>query len=158
MKKSFNDLSLQEVLALAIEIEKNNAERFRILAEMNLNYDKNLYSYFRELQKEELDHLTILKLRWQQKYGSLPIPCIDEMDVSEVIETVEVEHGEHQLFDDISKEKAYEIARKAELYAREFYLKAAKSATDRQSKELFTELAEFENSHVQRLEKSKPDK
>jgi rubrerythrin len=80
------------------------------------------------------------------------------MEIKEVVETVDVEHGEHQLFDDISIEDAFRIARKSEMHAREFYLQAAKSVSDRDSKDLFNELAEFENSHVQSLDNSKPDK
>jgi rubrerythrin len=152
------DLSLQEVFALAIEIEKNNAERFKVLAEMYLNFDEKLYSYFNRLEKEELEHLAILNLRWQTKYGSQPVPQVEEMEIKEVVETVDVEHGEHQLFDDISIEDAFRIARKSEMHAREFYLQAAKSVSDRDSKDLFNELAEFENSHVQSLDNSKPDK
>jgi rubrerythrin len=155
LKRSIIDLSLQEVFALAIEIEKNNAERFKVLAEMYLNFDEKLYLYFNGLAKEELEHLAILNLRWQTKYGSQPIPQVDEMEIKEVVETVDVEHGEHQLFDDISREDAFRIARNAEIHAREFYLQAAKSVNDRDSKDLFNELAEFENSHVQSLDISK---
>ena len=157
MKRSIKDLSLQEILSLAMEIEKNNAQRFKVLAEMYLNFDEKLYSYFNGLEKEELDHLAILNLRWQTKYGPLPVPRVNKMEIKEVIETVDVEHGEHQLFDDISIEDAFRIARSAEIHAREFYLQAAKSVNDTDLKNLFNELAEFENSHVQSLDNSKPE-
>ncbi len=42
MKRSFKNLTPPEVLALAMEIEKNNAQRFKVLAEFENNHVQSL--------------------------------------------------------------------------------------------------------------------
>ena len=154
MKRSLNSLSAKEVLALAIDIEKNNAERFETIANMYVDYDQNLYHFFMELKNEELDHLILLEARWRGEFGAYPRPLINEMDIEEVIEAVDLIHGEHNLFDDITKEEAMQIALKTERAARNFYMQAADLVEEEKIKSMFLMLAEFENSHVEKLNDS----
>ncbi len=154
MQRSFNSLSAKEVLALAMDIEKNNAERFDSLANIYENYNKKLYHFFIELKYEELDHLILLDARWKEEFGAEPKPVINEMEINGVIEAVELNHGEHNLFDDITEEDALQIALKAERTARNFYLQAADLVEEDELRRIFLMLAEFENSHVEKLNSS----
>lgn len=53
--------------------------------------------------------------------------------------------------------KAVEDAKKWEVYARDFYLKAAKAATDKTLRKLFLKLADQEEKHRQIIESMDPD-
>ncbi len=61
MKRSIFDLSPQEILALAIRVEENNAERLQSLVDLYADYDEGVSEYFSKLKQEELQHRTLLE-------------------------------------------------------------------------------------------------
>lgn len=151
MKKSVQDLSLEEILTLAIRIEENNAERLQSLVDLYMDYDDDIRDYFSKLKQEELDHKTLLLEKWSEKYGTKEMPDIDEEDVREVIEAVELENGEHILFDDITLDEVYKMVHNAETEAYLFYLKAATVVKDMDVKNLFSDLARMEFKHLENI-------
>ncbi len=158
MVRSFNSLSEKEILAVAINVEKSNAERFESLAEFYIDYDKEIFDFFSEMKEEELKHLRIVETSWKEKFGNEQMPNIDETEIREVIEAVDVEHGEHMLFDDIKLEDAFRMANNSEVSARKFYQQAADSVGEGNLRKVLLELIEFENSHIEKLQTIKNKK
>lgn len=89
-------------MALAIRVETNNAARIQSLEEWYTDYDLNLQEYFKRLYHEELDHKRLLERKWEERFGDQSLPEIQEQDVREVVEAVDVFHGEQHLFDDLT--------------------------------------------------------
>ncbi len=142
--KKFNELRPKEVLALAMEIERNNAARLESLSELYQDIRVEVAAFFSKLQKEELEHLGTLQKFWQERFGDEAPPVVEEMEVAEVIEAVEVEDGEHVLFDDFTLQEAIEAVHRAEVQAENFYRTAATSTHEIALKTLFGKLAELE--------------
>jgi rubrerythrin len=158
MKRSFRDLTLEEILALAIRVEENNAARIQSLEELYADYDRDLQKYFHRLRLEELDHKRLLERKWEERFGDRPLPEIDEGDIREVVEAVDVFHGEHLLFDDFTPDLALVMIHNTETAAYLFYLKAAAAVEDMEIKNLLSELASFEFQHMENVPRFKPVK
>lgn len=146
--KRFQDLTPREVLTLAIDVERQNAGRLETLADLFTDYDAEVRALFLRLRDEELDHGAMLERAWTERFGNEPRPAVGEIDVEEVVEAVEVEHGEHAIFDDLKVEDALRMVRRAEEAAHAFYVKAAERTTDETLRRLYQELADMENNHI----------
>jgi rubrerythrin len=149
----FEDLNPKEVLALAMDIERNNAERLESLANLYMNEREEIAKYFSTLSKEELDHLRILNDYWIEQFGNEQVPEINEMDVVGVIEAVEVENGEHMIFDDLTIEDALWIVKQAEKNAEQYYKAASAATDDEMLKSLYDRLADLEATHNAAIER-----
>jgi len=145
--RDFESLSPQEVLALAVRIERANAARFRAFADSFRGYDDAVTKRFEELCREEEEHETLLLAGFRERFGE-ELPEIEETDVAGVIEAVDLSDAEHQLFDSLRPAGVYELALRAEEEARDFYRRAEASATDEDLKALYGDLAEAESDHV----------
>jgi rubrerythrin len=145
--RQFDQLDPREVLALAMDIERNNAARLATLANLYKGERIGIANFFADLRKEELEHLKTLQDFWEEQFGGEQPPEISEMDVTEVIEAVEIEHGEHLIFDDLEMVKAIHAVRQAEHQAEEFYRTASAAANDNAFKSLYSKLADLESSH-----------
>lgn len=148
MKRRFEDLSPEEVLALAIDVEQRNAERFETLADLYADYDAEVQELFLRLRDEERAHAARLEEAWSRRYGNAPKPQLGEEDVRGVVEAVDLEHGEHAIFDDLKVEDALGLARRAEEAAQAFYRRAATASRDDSLRGLYEELADFEAEHI----------
>jgi rubrerythrin len=152
MTRSIADLTAQEIIAFAIDTEKNNAERYDVFSNLYSDYNSDIHELFLQLKKEELQHLKVLQNKWLQKYGDAALPDVKEYEVVEVIEAIDLNHGEHLLFDDVLLKDAVQMALISEKSARLFYNIAAATTPDSELRTLFMELEEFEIGHVNRLE------
>lgn len=148
MKRKFKDLSVREVLALAVVVEDANTQRFATLANMYDNYDEELYKLFCTLRDEEIDHMRILMEEWKRRFGDEPRPDIGENDVEDVIEAVDLEHGEHGIFDDLDRAGALKLVEISERNALNMYKMAARETTDPGLKALYLDLAAMEEGHA----------
>lgn len=151
MTRSFESLSSREVLALAIHVERANAERFRTFAYVFRQYDNEVAARFEELALEEEGHEAIL-LQWFHARFGKEIPQVREVDVKGVIESVDMDQSEHLIFDSLEPKRVYELAHAAEVGARSFYLDAAKLSSDPDLAVLYQELAVLEEGHASWLE------
>lgn len=150
-KREFEELRPHEVLALAIDIERANRQRFETFADLFINRDEEVSQAFRGLALEEDGHRRELEERYQQYFKE--IPCsVEEGEVTGVIEAVDLEDGEHLIFDDLSVLRALELALRAEREAEAFYRRAQASTTDLALKTLYGGLADFEIDHRTALE------
>lgn len=152
MSRPIESLSAQEVLALAIEVERANARRFRAFGDAFRGYDAEVAGRFEELAREEEDHGAMLTRRFQEQFSE-SIPDVRETDVQGVVESVDLDDPEALIFDSTPPEHVYHLALKAEEGARAFYGKAAAAAKDPDLAALFWALASVEGEHVRWLQK-----
>ena len=145
--RPFEELSPPQVMALAIDIERSNARRFRAFAEAFGGYDEQVTKRLIELAEEEDAHeLTLVQL-FQQQFGD-SIPSIEEDDVDVVIEAFDLVDSEQQIFDSMKLSLVYELALRAENLARNFYLRAAAACEESKLVEVYKQLAAMEDEHV----------
>ena len=149
--KSFRELSPQDVLALAINIEEANGTRLRLFAELFADYAPEVAALFAEMAAEEDEHRLQLETQYKQRYGELR-QTVAEEDVQEIIEAHDLDDAEHMVFDDLSLRRVLETVLAAEHQAVAFYRQALEGSDDEELGEVYRQLAEFEDEHVQLLE------
>lgn len=147
MTRPIERLTPVEVLALAVHVERANARRFRAFACAFRGYDDAVAARFEALANEEDHHEALLVARFQERFGG-DIPRVDEADVAGVIESVDLDDGEHHLFDSLKPERVLELTLRTEQEAQEFYRRAAACAAEPGLVRLFQELAAMEGEHV----------
>lgn len=146
MTRAFGSLSTAEVLALAVHIERANADRFRAFADVFQGYDDTVSARFEEQAREEEEHEALLRARFRDTFGE-NVPALHEEDVEGVIESVDIDDAEHLIFDSLQQEHVYELAEQAEQRAQQFYERATACAQDPGLAALYRELAEMESGH-----------
>lgn len=149
--RRFESLSSPEVMALAIHIERCNARRLHAFAGVFREYDPALTARFEELAAEEQAHEALLAEQFHKRFGPV-IPVIEEADVAGVIESFDLDDGEHLVFDSLQPERAYELVFLAEQAAEKFYQRAAAQANDAELRALYEELARMEGDHAARVD------
>src|ERR1700757_4154449 len=96
MPRSFDSLSPQEVLQVAISIEERNAELYHNFAEMFTELgDKEslaISSVFWEMAIEERNHAWQLKQRQAELYGDQAC-SITEHDLAEIVELPKLDNN-----------------------------------------------------------------
>lgn len=145
--RRFEELSPQQVMALAIDIERGNARRFRTFADVFEGYDQQVVARFIELAEEEDNHERALLQTFHQQFGE-PIPSVAENDVDVVIEAFDLVDAEQQIFDAMEPMRVYELALRSEKLAHNFYDRAAVSCGEPQLTEIYRQLADMEDDHV----------
>lgn len=149
--KRFESLSAPEVMALAIHIERCNAQRLHAFADVFRDYDRALTARFEEMAREEQEHEALLAEQFHKRFGAV-IPVIEEADVDGVIESFDLDDGEHLIFDSLPPERAYELVLRAEQAAEKFYQRAAAQSKDAELRALYEELARMEGDHAARVD------
>ncbi len=144
-----------ETLLRAIQIEARNGGVYDSLAQLFLGYDESVTAIFREMAAEERQHGAELEQRYRERFGILPAPTAEP---KEVIEAPDLDDPEALVFDSMTIEQALEAGLRAEEMAREFYRREAARTPDRALQALYRELAEFEESHVRRLQEKLAEK
>lgn len=158
MKRSFQSLSPQEALHVAIFIEERNAETYHNFAQLFVSFQDSTSlqtaGVLWEMAEEERHHSTLLQERYTALYGQSAC-ALTGANVQEIIEFPQfVEEG---IFDSTDAEaariRALRIALGAENQARDFYVALAKTASDPALRALYQELSGFEAEHVEFLER-----
>ncbi|HWR16988.1 MAG TPA: ferritin family protein [Terriglobales bacterium] len=155
MKRDFASLSAQEALHVAIFIEERNAEIYTQFGELFVEFrdpeSLQIAQVFHDMADEERHHGTMLQERYFERYGTQHC-VITEEDIRELIEVPKLESG--QLFAIVRsnttvspKYKAFEIALAAEEGAQKFYSRLIPETHDTALKQIYTELADFEDGH-----------
>jgi rubrerythrin len=156
MQRSFDSLSPQEVLQVAICIEDRNAELYHNFAEMFTQLaDKEsleVSSVFWEMAVEERNHSWQLKQRYAELYGDL-VRSITEQDLADIVEVPKLDNNVlDAAADGLGKVRALTIAMRAELGAQEFYINLAERTPKGALRDVFRYLAQMEDGHVAYLE------
>ena len=158
MQRSFVTLSPQEVLQVAISIEDRNAELYHNFAEMFTEFgDKEsleIASVFWEMAVEERSHSWQLKQKYVELYGDM-VCTITEQELLEIVEVPKLETS--NVLDPVAdgmpgRIRALKVALQAEVGAQEFYQKLAVRTPAGPLHDIFTYLAQMEDSHVSYLE------
>ena len=143
-RKRFSDLSEQEVLALAISSEEDDARIYRSYAERLRDDFPASASVFEDMASEEDGHRRRLIEIHQGRFGET-IPLIRREHVAGFYARRPV-----WLVENLSLERIRDEARQMESDAQRFYETAAKTSTDAKTRALLGDLAAVEAGHSER--------
>lgn len=139
--RSFNSLSEQEILALAISLEEEDARIYDDFADgLQASYPSQAEE-FRRLRVEEDGHRHRLLDLYREKFGE-HIPLIRRQDVKGFVSRTPV-----WLVRPLGLNAARKQTELMELETTRFYEKAARRATDAGIRQLLGDLAEEERKH-----------
>ncbi len=145
--KSFSDLTEQEILALAISSEEDDARAYGMFAnELMQSYPASA-KVFLDMAAEEFEHRDRLTKAYREKFGDF-IPLIRRSEVNGFVKYPPVYS--------ILKHGIDEMRLRAEAIEAEnhrFYLQAATRSNDPAIQQLLNDLAEAEKSHESIAEK-----
>ncbi|HWE01968.1 MAG TPA: ferritin family protein [Tepidisphaeraceae bacterium] len=145
--RSFDSLTEQEILALAISSEEEDSRIYGDFAQSLQEHYPTTADMFRKMQAEEIEHRKGLYDQYRKKYGE-HLPLIRRQDVRGFVRRKPV-----WLYKPLSLQTMRRTAESMEVETRRFYLKAAERSTDASVRELLTELAEAERGHVSMAER-----
>ncbi|MCR8548729.1 rubrerythrin family protein [Salipiger sp. P9] len=143
-RRHFKDLSEQEVLALAISSEEDDARIYRSYAEMLRADYPDSARIFDAMAEEEDGHRKALISAHRIRFGEV-IPLIRREHVAGYYARRPV-----WLMKNLSLERIREEAELMERDAERFYLEAARRSTDAGTRKLLGDLAAAEAGHEQR--------
>lgn len=140
-RKRFSDLSEQQVLALAISSEEDDARIFRGFAEtLRADYPDSA-AIFDDMAAEEDEHRRVLLDLHVERFGNV-VPLIRREHVAGFYARKPA-----WLAENMSLERMREEAHAMEAAAENFYRRAAQSSTDAGTRKLLGDLAEAEAGH-----------
>lgn len=160
MKRPFSSLSPQEALHVAIFIEERNADLYHRFAEMFSEFrddeSTEIAGVFWEMAAEERNHSALLQSRYTEKYANAGCELTEE-DILEFIEVPRLEEGD--VFSPVrdgykvaGRNRALNVALSAEKKALQYYRDLSAQTEPGPLKQLYLELARFEDGHVAYLE------
>jgi rubrerythrin len=139
--KRFKDLSEKEILALAIQLEEEDARVYSDFADGLRDTYPSTAKMFEDMQAEESRHRQRLIDLYQQRFGS-HIPLIRRQDVKGF-----VEHRPEWLVRPLGIGKVRKQAEIMELETQRFYERALQHISDASTRKLLGDLAEIERQH-----------
>jgi erythrin-vacuolar iron transport family protein len=139
--KTFSDLTEQELLALAISSEEDDARGYAAFANALTPTYQASAKVFMEMSSEEFEHRDRLTKLYRQKYGDF-IPLIRRNEVNGF-----VKHKPMWTVSQLGIDAMRKHAEVIELENARFYAQAAAQATDLKVKDLLLKLAAAEKSH-----------
>jgi rubrerythrin len=140
MKRSFASLTPQEVLALAISLEEEDARIVQEFARQVRRSHPDFAAQLDELRKEEDGHRARLLELYRSKYGE-EIPLIRRSDVSGFVDRPPLPP------EGLTPVEIAEKIALMELETQRFYERAAERTSDAEMRALFANLAEVEREH-----------
>lgn len=145
-RRKFTDLSEQEILALAISSEEDDARIYRTYAERLRTDFPGSAAVFDGMAEEEDGHRSRLIERHQARFGQV-IPLIRREHVSGFYARRPV-----WLVENLGLERMREEAEAMERDAQRFYEEAAKRTTDAETRKLLGDLAAAEAGHSEKAD------
>ena len=140
-KKRFKDLSEKEILALAIQLEEEDARVYSDFADGLRDTYASTARMFEDMQAEESRHRQRLIDLYQQRFGN-HIPLIRRQDVKGF-----VERRPEWLVRPLGIDKVRKQAEIMELETERFYERALQQVSDASARKLLGDLAEIERQH-----------
>ncbi|MFO1088855.1 MAG: ferritin family protein [Hyphomicrobiales bacterium] len=139
--KRFSDLTEQEILALAISSEDDDARTYAAFANSLMEKYPASARVFIDMAEEEHEHRRRLTDAYRRKFGDF-IPLIRRDDVAGF-----VKHKPAWLMQHLSLDTVRQRAEVMELENYRFYKQAADQSKDPQIQKLLTDLAAAEKGH-----------
>jgi len=158
-KYSFDALSPQEALHVAVFIEERNAEIYHHFAEMFASFQDSasleIAAVLWDMAAEERHHGTLLQERYTAQFGQGAC-ALTEADIIETIELPQLK--DQEIFDsstdsEILQFRALSVALQAENQARDFYAELARTTENADLRALYVELSAFEAAHVEFIQR-----
>jgi len=146
-RRRFSDLTEQEVLALAISSEEDDARIYETYAERLRAEFPNSAALFDEMAEEEHQHRRRLIELHKRRFGNA-IPLIRREHVAGYYARKPV-----WLVENLGLERIREEAAAMERQAREYYLAAARRTEDADTRKLLGDLAAAEGGHIYTAER-----
>jgi rubrerythrin len=140
--RSFDSLTQQEVLALAIALEEEDARIYDDFADGLKEHYPEQAKKFKELRGEEDRHRHRLLELYQARFGE-HVPLIRRQDVRGFVNRRPV-----WLVRPLGLKAAHKAAASMELETKRFYEASARRTTDASIRQLLGDLAEEERHHV----------
>jgi len=157
MKRSFQSLSPQEALHVAVFIEERNSLIYHQFAEMFVSAQEfgslELAGVLWDMAVEERHHSTLLQDRYNALFGRASCALTDA-DILEIVEMPQLMNL--NMFDSSAESahlQALRLALCAEKQARSFYTEIVETVDDPDLRALYAELSNFEADHVEFLER-----
>jgi rubrerythrin len=144
--RSFASLNEQEILALAISLEEEDARIYDDFADGLKTSHPTQADRFRQMRAEEDNHRHRLLDLYRQRFGE-HIPLIRRQDVKGFVRRRPI-----WLFRPLGIDAVRKLAETMEVETRRFYEKAAQRATDAGIRQLLGDLAEEERKHAFEVE------
>jgi rubrerythrin len=145
--RTFESLSEQEILALAIALEEEDARIYEDFADgLQASYPEQA-AKFRQMRKEEDGHRHRLLEHYQTKFGP-HVPHIRRQDVRGFVNRRPV-----WLVRPLGLKTVQKTAESMEVETRRFYEVAGKRSSDAGIRQLLGDLAEEERDHAQTAER-----
>ena len=145
-RRRFTDLSEQEVLALAISSEEDDARIYETYAErLRADFPQSA-RLFDEMAQEEHHHRRLLIELHKRRFGEV-IPLIRREHVAGYYARKPV-----WLVENLGIERIREEAAAMERQAQHYYLAAAKRTSDADTRKLLGDLAAAEGAHIRTAE------
>lgn len=141
MPKRFKDLTEQEILALAISSEEDDARIYGDVAERIKSDYPATAEIFRRMQGEESAHRRALTDLYRQRFGE-HLPLIRRDDVKGFVRRRPV-----WLIRPFGIDAVRNLVQTMELETRQFYERSAQKVTDASTRQLLTDLSEAERKH-----------
>ena len=145
-RRQFSQLSEQEVLALAISSEEDDARIYRWYAQRLRTDFPQSAQVFEGMALEEDEHRAALTEEHRRRFGDT-IPLIRREHVAGYYYRRPV-----WLVENLGLQRMREEAARMETEARDFYYRAAKRTTDAGTRQLLNRLAAAESGHQARSE------
>ena len=146
-RRRFTDLSEQEVLALAISSEEDDARIYETYAErLRADFPQSA-KLFDEMAEEEHHHRRLLIELHKRRFGDV-IPLIRREHVAGYYARKPV-----WLIENLGIERIREEAAAMERQAQHYYLAAAKRTSDADTRKLLGDLAAAEGGHIRTAER-----
>ena len=140
-RRQFKNLSEQEILALAISSEEDDARIYRWYAQgLRTDYSGSA-RVFEEMASEEDTHRAALVDEHRRRFGDV-IPLIRREHVAGFYNRRPV-----WLIENLGPERVREEAARMEMEARDFYQRAAQRTSDAGTRQLLNRLAAAESGH-----------
>src|SRR5213080_2968549 len=140
--RSFQSLSEQEILALAISLEEEDARIYGDFAEgLKVNYPATA-AILNEMREEEDNHRHRLIEMYRQKFGE-HIPLIRRQDIKGFVQRKPI-----WLVRPLGLAAVRKQTELMEMETRRFYERAIQQATDAGIRQLLGDLAEEERKHT----------
>jgi rubrerythrin len=142
----FSQLSLRDVLDLAISIEEEAKERYEdFAAQMDAHKTEEAAKFFRFMADNEIKHAEKIAEQRNSLFGDQPSTA----DRSVLFDIEAPEFDAVRAF--MSVQSALEVALQAEIKAYEFYDGALPEVSDADIRELFVQLRDEESRHQEMI-------
>lgn len=151
MSRSFRDLTEQEILALAMTMEEEDAKIYDDIADGLAADFPASAGIFTAMRDEEVGHRRRLAEQYRARFGE-HIPHIRKQDVKGFVQRKPV-----WLVRPLGIEAVRRLASTMELETRQFYQRAAAKVTHVPTRELLLDLAAVEKTHIELAERLNAD-